>query len=306
MSVDPIITIGFVLITLLLAAATVLSVRRLVLGRTGGAQAEWFASGAATAICAALLGYRTATARSWAPLHNHADGLLLMTGLLGVLLIYLLITGRLRGLELFIQPIAAVLALWGVCASWWSFKPFTMMSIWTVMHLFCVYVGMGAVTLAAGAGALYLYVQRQLHHTDHPAARLSRLGRLASLERIEKTVVAMGTIGFALVTVAMVTGLITELHQGNTYLGDPWWLNSKVILAAVAWAVYAVIVHVHFAPTFRGARAAVLSIVGFLLLLIVLSIALTMSGCADVDGRILIGSDPTVYDQPIDPPPSSR
>ncbi len=306
---DLIVTIGFVLIALLLGAAMVISIRRLALGRAGNLNVERTVDAAALILAAALLTYRAATLHSWTPLRNHADGLLLMTALLSALLIYLHWGGRLRGVELFARPIAVVLALWGVCASWWSFKPFSMMSTWTVMHLVSVYVGLGAVVLAAGSGALYLFVQRQLRHSDHAVRRFRLLGRLASLERVEKTVIVTATVGFALVTLAVATGLVSELSSEQWLLGQPWWRSPKVLLSAAAWAVYAVIMHVNFAPTFRGARAAVLSIVGLVLWLIVLGIALTLSGCARYDKRVMIGSDPTVFEdtaETLPPPPPSE
>ncbi len=46
-------------------------------------------------------------------------------------------------------------------------------------------------------------------------------------------------------------------------LATPAW---KVGLAASVWLVYAVVLHAPLNPVFRGRRAAVLSVVGFVLM----------------------------------------
>jgi ABC-type transport system involved in cytochrome c biogenesis permease subunit len=69
------------------------------------------------------------------------------------------------------------------------------------------------------------------------------------------------SLGFALLTVGIITGAIEMIHQGKTT--SPW----KVALTGCVWLVYAVVLHAPINPIFRGRRAAVLSVVGFVLMI---------------------------------------
>ncbi len=220
-----------------------------------------------------LLIYRALSVNtSWAPLHSHVDGLALLITLLAAAHAYLKWTNRLAGVGLFAWPALAVLSLWAVCASWWTFRLFEIGSVWDTAHLLCVFVGMLSAVIAASAGALWLYVDRQMRARDHRADRLARLGRLGNLESIEGAIVRQATVSFVLLTLALLTGGVKVLG-GPHHLGAAWWVSPKVLLAGVVWVIFALVMHVRFVPTFRGRRAAILSIVGFFLLLTVLGIA---------------------------------
>jgi ABC-type transport system involved in cytochrome c biogenesis permease subunit len=120
-------------------------------------------------------------------------------------------------------------------------------------------------------------VDRQLRARSHQAQRLHRLGALANLESIETGITRSATIGFVLITIGLITGLIIATG-GPTRLGEGWWYSAKVLLAAAVWAIYALVMHVRFVPTFRGRRAAILSIVGLVLLIVVLGISQALPG----------------------------
>lgn len=248
-----------------------------------------------TLLCVAVLVYRALVVHKyWAPLQSHVDGLLLLTGLLGVLIIYVQSTGRLRGLDVFALPVLTVMLAWGICASWWSFRPFAISTVWQVVHLIGVYTALLAVVTAGTASVMYLFVRRQLKRHDQPARSMRLLGGLASLESIERTIVTAATAGFVLLSVAIITGLVIDVEQSTT--SDSGWWYSKVILAAMVWVIYALVTHVRLAPALRGRRAAVLALVGFALLLIVLLIAMMLPGCASWEGGVRVSSDP---DEPM-------
>lgn len=228
---------------------------------------------AATLLSAAVLGWRFVTMHhGWMPLHSHVDGLSLLAALLGVLILYLHTTRRLPGLALFGVPMLTLVTLWGVCASWWTMKPFVeIRSVWMTVHLLSVYVGMLAVAAAAAAGGLWLYVDRQLRSKDHRAQRLARLGPVADLESVERTITTAASAGFVLLSLALVTGVVILSEPGVSEAG--WWYTPKVVMAAAVWGIFALVMHVRFVPTFRGRRAAWLSIAGFVLLVAVIGAA---------------------------------
>jgi ABC-type uncharacterized transport system permease subunit len=80
------------------------------------------------------------------------------------------------------------------------------------------------------------------------------------------------TLGFALLTVGMITGGIKMLADGSH---TP---IAKIVLAVMVWVVYAVVLHAPLNPSFRGRRVAVLSVVGFVLMLGTVVAVLLMPG----------------------------
>jgi len=73
------------------------------------------------------------------------------------------------------------------------------------------------------------------------------------------------TLGFALLTIGLITGLVEALQGsagGRTPPGSRWFLQPKVLLAFCVWVVYALVLHAPINPSFRGRKAAMLSILG--------------------------------------------
>lgn len=110
--------------------------------------------------------------------------------------------------------------------------------------------------------ALYLLANRRLRRkalTAGPA--------LGSLERLEHLTLVSVTLGFALLTFGLVTGAVRIINEGpHTRLGQHWLSSPKVILALAVWVVYALVLHSPINPSFRGRKTAILSILGFVLM----------------------------------------
>jgi len=277
---DWITTLGLIAATAAAVGGCAAVGLRVLRGVGGAMPAERIAAFTVMGLCAALFGYRAVVVHEgWAPLTSHVDGLLLLSALLGAVLAWEHWTQRLRGMGLFVMPVLALLTLWGVCASWWSMKAFDIHSVWMTVHLLSVYTGSLGVAIAAAAGAMWLYVDRQLRRRDHAGDRLRILGRMADLESIEWAITRSATLGFVLLTVALATGLVITA-EGSGGLRVGWWYSPKVVLAAAVWGIYALVMHVRYVPTFRGRRAAVLSILGFVLLVAVLGLAQALPSVA--------------------------
>ena len=93
------------------------------------------------------------------------------------------------------------------------------------------------------------------------------LPNLGSLERLERITFSSVTLGFALLSVGLVTGLIGQLRMERiTRLGDLWWASPKVVLSTSVLVVYSVVLHSRINPVLRGRKVAILSIVGCLLM----------------------------------------
>lgn len=198
-------------------------------------------------------------------LHAHVDGLLLIAAMLAGVALYLQSRPQLQGVAAFALPLLTFLLLWAVCASAWTYRPFRLTSlqpVWRAVHLGCVYVGTLGAALAAGAGAAYLVFARRMKRGGDPRGA----GRVASLEAVEAVVVRAATLGFALLSVGLISGWVI-LGEGAGDGAELSLLSPKVLLSAGAWAAFAVVMNVRFATAFRGKRAAWLAIAGFALLL---------------------------------------
>jgi len=287
---DTLTTISLIVLTVLSLAAWFVALRRARRVAAGGdaapgANLQSFLVGLCIALGGGVFVYRAfAVHQRWQPLEAHVDGLLLIGVLLAITVTYLVKRGRMKGLSLFALPFLALTFAWAVCASWWTFREFNqseLHSVWMTVHLTSVYGGMLFFLMAAIAGGMYLYVQRTLHRRHDPAATRP----FASLEAIETLIVRTSALGFALLSLGLVTGLVI-VTGGPTRLGPGWWYSPKVVLAGASWLVYAVVMNVRHTTHFRGARAAWLSIAGLVLLLATFGIATALPAIPASQGKI--------------------
>lgn len=207
---------------------------------------------------------------TWQPLESHVDGLILINVLVTLTLCFLQTRQRMENLSAFVLPVVTLLMAWAICASQWTFQGFAIGSIWQTVHRLGVYLGSVFYLVAAGSGVMFLYVRRQLKHKK---ARDDQQ-RLPSLEAIETLMVNTATLGFALISLGLVSGIIINFsHQG--FAGNRWYV-WKIILAILTWLVYGVVMNVRYTKTFRGTRAAWLSLIGLLLVLLTFIASLLM------------------------------
>jgi len=110
-------------------------------------------------------------------------------------------------------------------------------------------------------GAMYLVANRRLR-----SGAAMPGPNLGSLERLEHLTMAAVRVGFALLTIGLLTGLLRILQSQPTKLGKNWPANPKVPLAFGVWVIYALVLHAPINPILRGRKAAWLSIIGFILM----------------------------------------
>ena len=201
-----------------------------------------------------------------------------MVRVFGLAVWYLTDRNRMPGLAAFAMPLMTLVLAWGICASSFTFQLWEISSIIKTVHLVGVYTGTLFFAVASISGGMYLYVQKQLRNKKHP----EKLGRLASLESLETLIIRTATLGFVLLTIGLVTGLVI-VTSGPSVLGEQWWFSPKFILATTVWLIYALVMNVRHTTSFRGARAAWLSIAGLVLLLATFGIVTAMSANADAE-----------------------
>jgi len=132
-------------------------------------------------------------------------------------------------------------------------------SFWFVFHVVSVFIGNAAFALACGVGILYLLQERAIKQK----ARGFFFRRLPSLERLDSAGYACIVVGFTFLTAGLIAGFI----YAKSVWGRFWSWDPKEVWSAVTWLVYAALLHERLAVGWRGRRAAILSIIGFAVLL---------------------------------------
>jgi ABC-type uncharacterized transport system permease subunit len=196
----------------------------------------------------------------WLPVTDNFDALLWLAVLLSLFVIYVQRSGgqrRLGGVDWFVMPVVVLLLL---AAAWFGRQDYQryqpiVQDLWAWVHRVSAYGGAAAFAVAAASGAVYVIMSQRLRRKApmHP--------RLGSLERMERLTTQSVRLGFALLTIALVTGLVKMLGEGQRIT------SAKLAMSCGAWIVYAVVLHAQINPVFRGRRAAVLSILGFVLIM---------------------------------------
>lgn len=133
-------------------------------------------------------------------------------------------------------------------------------SFWLVVHVAVILTGEALLALACGAGILYLLQER--------AIKRKRRGffyeRLPSLEQLDATGYIGIVSGFSLMTLGLITGMI----YARSVWGQFWSWNPKEVWSGVTWLLYAVLLHGRLTVGWRGRRAAVMAIIGFVIIIL--------------------------------------
>ena len=135
----------------------------------------------------------------------------------------------------------------------------TLRSAWVVFHVLILFVGDAFFALACGAGILYLLQERAIKTKQ----RGFFYRRLPSLERLDRTGYRCIAIGFTLITVGLATGFV----YAKAAWGRFWTWDPKEVWSAVMWLFYAALLHERLTVGWRGRKSAIMSIVGFLVLI---------------------------------------
>jgi cytochrome c-type biogenesis protein CcsB len=128
-------------------------------------------------------------------------------------------------------------------------------SYWFGIHVILAFLGDAAFAMACGIGIMYLIQEKNVK-----SKRLSRLfQKLPSLQTLDEINYHLITLGFPLLTLAMITGVIWANSAWGTY----WRWDPKEVWSLITWLIYALVLHLRLSVGWRGKKAAILSIVGF-------------------------------------------
>ena len=135
------------------------------------------------------------------------------------------------------------------------------LSVLFTFHILTVFWGVAAMALACGTGILYLLQERAIKRHK---ARGFFFRRLPSLELLDVTGYGCLLIGFSLLTAGLISGFVFSYQVSGHF----WNWTPKEIWSVFAWIVYAILIHERLVVGWQGRKAAMISIVGFALLLL--------------------------------------
>ena len=210
----------------------------------------------------AVLIWHSAQRGRWLPLEDNFDSLIWLGILITLFVLYVQTTRPIVGIDFFLLPVVILLLI--AAAVFGRNKPNQYVpKTWDWVHRASAYGGAVAFAVAGAVGAMYLITNARLRRKSSKPGIL-----FGSLERLEQLTRISVTLGFALLTVGLITGTIFYLHRDpENRMQARWFLNPTVVLTFAVWVIYALVLHAPINPTFRGRKAAMLSIVGFVLMI---------------------------------------
>lgn len=128
-------------------------------------------------------------------------------------------------------------------------------SSWFGIHISLAFLGDAAFAMAAGVGLMYL-MQEHFVKSKHLGDLFHRLPSLQILDEINYRLISLG---FPLLTLAIITGALWAQNAWGSY----WRWDPKEVWSLITWFIYALVLHVRLTKGWRGKRAAILSLVGF-------------------------------------------
>ncbi len=132
-------------------------------------------------------------------------------------------------------------------------------SAWLGIHTIIAFGGYAAFAVACCAGIMYLLQDRYL--------KKKKLGvlyrRLPSLDTLDEINYRCLSLGFPMLTIAIISGAIWAESAWGAY----WSWDPKETWSLITWFIYAALLHGRLTTGWRGRKAAILAIAGFVVLL---------------------------------------
>ena len=164
---------------------------------------------------------------------------------------------KIKVLGAFLTPIALILMLFGLALPK-EIVPLApvLQSFWLPFHVIFAFLGNAIFTLAFCCGVMYLIQEHQLK-----SKRLGAIAqRLPSLKVLDDMNYQTLTYGFPLLTLGIITGAIWAEYAWGRY----WNWDPKETWSLITWFLYAALLHQRLTVGWRGRKAAIMAILGFL------------------------------------------
>ncbi len=133
-------------------------------------------------------------------------------------------------------------------------------SSWLTYHVVTIMLSYSAFALSCFVGAMYLAKDLVFRGDRSANPLLRRIPTLNALDVFNYRIIG---IGFPLLTLGIIFGAV----WAATAWGRPWGFDPKETWSAITWLIYAIYLHVRFLAGWKGRRAAIFSVLGFLAVL---------------------------------------
>jgi cytochrome c-type biogenesis protein CcsB len=132
-------------------------------------------------------------------------------------------------------------------------------SLWFLIHVTTIFIGEAIFAIAFVSAFMYLIQEGYLKKKNLGAV----YRRLPSLETLDLLNHHSIIYGFPFLTLGMIAG---AMYAQNA-LGSYWRWDPKEVWTLITWLAYAILLHERLAVGWRGRRAALMSILCFLILI---------------------------------------
>ncbi len=198
------------------------------------------------------------------PLSNQFESMVFFA--LVIVFIYLIIEYRygLRSIGAFVTPVASIILAMTTLSDTFSdeIQPLVpaLQSNWLTYHVITCFFGYAAFAISCAVSVMFLL---RIYGDAEPrnSSWIARL--LPESEKLEDMNYKAIAIGFPMLTL----GIITGAAWANYAWGSYWSWDPKETWSLITWFVYATFLHARVVRGWKGKRAAVLSIIGFIAVL---------------------------------------
>jgi len=165
----------------------------------------------------------------------------------------------LASLQTLFLPIAAVAAV--LPAFFPEVHRLAQPNVWAFnAHVLAAMLAYSLFTIAAFHAGLMSLVEKRLHHAMIPTV----LKNLPPLMTMEKILFRIITVGWALLTVTLLSGIIFS----EEIFGRAWQLNHKNLFGLISWVIYSTLLLGHILKGWRGKVAVRWTMGGFTFLIL--------------------------------------
>lgn len=134
-------------------------------------------------------------------------------------------------------------------------------SNWLTYHVITCFLGYSGFAVSFGASIMYLIKFKK--DGEQPSAEQDSEGFLPPLASLDEIIYKTIAIGFLLLGIGIITGAVWANYAWGSY----WSWDPKETWSLITWFVYAAFIHARLTRGWRGRKAAVLSIIGFVCVL---------------------------------------
>ncbi|MBN2705601.1 MAG: c-type cytochrome biogenesis protein CcsB, partial [Deltaproteobacteria bacterium] len=138
-------------------------------------------------------------------------------------------------------------------------QPPVLKSFWLPLHVFLSFAGNAFLALGCGLACMYL-LQEHLIKKKKTKGLFRALPALRKLDELNYLCLRLG---FPLLTLGIISGSVWASYAWGAH----WSWDPKETWSLITWLLFAALLHGRMSAGWRGRRAALLTIVGFIALM---------------------------------------